>query len=177
MGRAASTVRERAKVSQRQVCLPQAAVCLDILGPVLARGQISGRPSARGLVVTGSEIVGLVPLDAILMAGRYYLPRETGTLEGRSQGRHPRDGGSGPSSGARALANEIAPPIQRSSSGSTTATPTARRLSRSRRAMLTWNGSIGKNASFSGAKRRQPESRANTARRSSLFSRSAPALS
>ncbi|MBI2376791.1 MAG: glutamate formimidoyltransferase, partial [Deltaproteobacteria bacterium] len=27
--------------------------------------------SARGLVVTGSEIVGLVPLDAILMAGRY----------------------------------------------------------------------------------------------------------
>ncbi len=30
----------------------------------------------RGLRVTGSEIVGLVPLDAMLMAGRYYLRQQ-----------------------------------------------------------------------------------------------------
>jgi glutamate formiminotransferase/formiminotetrahydrofolate cyclodeaminase len=30
----------------------------------------------RGLVVTGSEIVGLVPLEAMLMAGRYYLEKQ-----------------------------------------------------------------------------------------------------
>lgn len=30
----------------------------------------------RGLRVTGSEIVGLVPLEAMLMAGRYYLRRQ-----------------------------------------------------------------------------------------------------
>ncbi|MCK6545354.1 glutamate formimidoyltransferase [Myxococcota bacterium] len=35
----------------------------------------------RGLVVTGSEIVGLVPLDAMLEAGRYYLAKQ-----GRSTG-------------------------------------------------------------------------------------------
>ncbi|MBI4818870.1 MAG: glutamate formimidoyltransferase [Deltaproteobacteria bacterium] len=36
---------------------------------------------ARGLIVTGSEIVGLVPLDAMLAAGRYYLEKQ-----GRSTG-------------------------------------------------------------------------------------------
>jgi glutamate formiminotransferase/formiminotetrahydrofolate cyclodeaminase len=36
---------------------------------------------ARGLRVTGSELVGLIPLDAILMAGRHYLHRQ-----GRSTG-------------------------------------------------------------------------------------------
>lgn len=35
----------------------------------------------RGLVVTGSEIVGLVPLSALLASGRYYLARQ-----GRSAG-------------------------------------------------------------------------------------------
>jgi len=37
--------------------------------------------AARGLVVTGSEIVGLVPLPALVAAGRYYLERQ-----GRSTG-------------------------------------------------------------------------------------------
>ena len=32
--------------------------------------------AARGLVVTGSEIVGLVPLPALVAAGRYYLERQ-----------------------------------------------------------------------------------------------------
>lgn len=40
----------------------------------------------RGLVVTGSEIVGLVPLQAMLMAGRFYLERQ-----GRSTGLPPQD--------------------------------------------------------------------------------------
>lgn len=32
---------------------------------------------ALGLQVTGSELVGLIPLEAILQAGRYYAPSET----------------------------------------------------------------------------------------------------
>ncbi|MEJ2366761.1 MAG: glutamate formimidoyltransferase [Acidobacteriota bacterium] len=34
----------------------------------------------RGLLVTGSEIVGLVPLEALLAAGRYYLERQGQSL-------------------------------------------------------------------------------------------------
>ncbi|MEE9179650.1 MAG: glutamate formimidoyltransferase [Vicinamibacteria bacterium] len=30
----------------------------------------------RGLLVTGSEVVGLIPLEAMLMAGRYYLEKQ-----------------------------------------------------------------------------------------------------
>ena len=30
----------------------------------------------RGLLVTGSEVVGLIPLEAMLMAGRYYLDQQ-----------------------------------------------------------------------------------------------------
>ena len=30
----------------------------------------------RGLIVTGSELVGLIPLDALLMAGKYYLKKQ-----------------------------------------------------------------------------------------------------
>ena len=40
----------------------------------------------RGLVVTGSEIVGLVPFAAMVMAGRWYLERQ-----GTSTGLPPRD--------------------------------------------------------------------------------------
>ena len=40
----------------------------------------------RGLVVTGSEIVGLVPLQAMVKAGRYYLESQ-----GRSTGLPPQD--------------------------------------------------------------------------------------
>ncbi len=39
------------------------------------------RATARGIRVTGSEIVGLVPLDVLLSAGRHYL-----TKQGRSLG-------------------------------------------------------------------------------------------
>jgi len=37
--------------------------------------------TAKGLRVTGSELVGLIPKEALLMAGRYYLKKQ-----GRSQG-------------------------------------------------------------------------------------------
>lgn len=40
----------------------------------------------RGLIVTGSEIVGLVPYQAMLMAGKYYLERQ-----GKSSGVPPQD--------------------------------------------------------------------------------------
>ncbi len=40
----------------------------------------------RGLVVTGSEIVGLVPYQAMLMAGKYYIEKQ-----GRSTGIPPQD--------------------------------------------------------------------------------------
>jgi glutamate formiminotransferase / formiminotetrahydrofolate cyclodeaminase len=40
----------------------------------------------RGLIVTGSEIVGLVPLQAMVMAGRWYMERQ-----GRTTGLPPQD--------------------------------------------------------------------------------------
>ncbi len=39
----------------------------------IAFEEVSAKARARGLRVTGSELVGVVPLDAILEAGRYYL--------------------------------------------------------------------------------------------------------
>ncbi len=33
--------------------------------------------AARGLTVTGSELIGLVPQEALLQAGRFYAPKET----------------------------------------------------------------------------------------------------
>jgi glutamate formiminotransferase/formiminotetrahydrofolate cyclodeaminase len=46
--------------------------------------EVSRRAEARGLRVTGSELVGLVPLNAMLDAGRYFLTkqqRSTGVSE------------------------------------------------------------------------------------------------
>ena len=34
----------------------------------------------RGIRVTGSELVGLIPLDAIIMAGKYYLQKQGRTI-------------------------------------------------------------------------------------------------
>lgn len=38
--------------------------------------EIKKLASEKGVNVTGSEIVGLIPLEAILMAGKYYTPNE-----------------------------------------------------------------------------------------------------
>ncbi|MFA6261497.1 MAG: glutamate formimidoyltransferase [Bacteroidia bacterium] len=46
--------------------------------------EVSRSASSRGLRVTGSELVGLVPLDAMIQAGKYYLAkqkRSTGVSE------------------------------------------------------------------------------------------------
>jgi glutamate formiminotransferase/formiminotetrahydrofolate cyclodeaminase len=46
----------------------------------VAFDEASAKATARGLRVTGSEIVGLVPLRAILDAGRYYLRKQQRSL-------------------------------------------------------------------------------------------------
>lgn len=43
--------------------------------PHIAYEEIKSRAEELGVVVTGSEIVGLIPKEAILMAGRFYLER------------------------------------------------------------------------------------------------------
>jgi glutamate formiminotransferase/formiminotetrahydrofolate cyclodeaminase len=35
----------------------------------------------RGLAVTGSELVGMIPLDALAEAGRFYLARQGRSLD------------------------------------------------------------------------------------------------
>ena len=50
----------------------------------IAYEEVSAKARERGLRVTGSELVGVVPLDAILEAGRYYLKmqqRSTGVSD------------------------------------------------------------------------------------------------
>jgi glutamate formiminotransferase / formiminotetrahydrofolate cyclodeaminase len=42
----------------------------------LAFDEVCRRAEARGLRVTGSELVGLIPLDALLDAGRYFLRKQ-----------------------------------------------------------------------------------------------------
>jgi glutamate formiminotransferase/formiminotetrahydrofolate cyclodeaminase len=42
----------------------------------VAFDEVSKRAADRGVRVTGSELVGLVPLDSILEAGRYYLRKQ-----------------------------------------------------------------------------------------------------
>ncbi|HSJ70212.1 MAG TPA: glutamate formimidoyltransferase [Acidimicrobiia bacterium] len=42
----------------------------------VAFDEVCARAEARGVRVTGSELVGLVPLDAILEAGRYFLRKQ-----------------------------------------------------------------------------------------------------
>ncbi len=46
----------------------------------VAFDEASAKAAARGLRVTGSEIVGLVPLRAMLDAGRYYLKKQHRSL-------------------------------------------------------------------------------------------------
>lgn len=38
--------------------------------------EVSRSAASRGLRVTGSELVGLIPLDAMIQAGKYYLARQ-----------------------------------------------------------------------------------------------------
>ncbi|UCG51175.1 MAG: glutamate formimidoyltransferase [Candidatus Latescibacterota bacterium] len=52
-----------------------------ITPPHLAFDEVKRQAEQRGMRVTGSELVGLIPLEAVLDAGRHYL-----TLQGKSTG-------------------------------------------------------------------------------------------
>jgi glutamate formiminotransferase/formiminotetrahydrofolate cyclodeaminase len=54
---------------------------MKITPPAIAFDEVKKQAEARGARVTGSELVGLIPLEAILHAGRHYL-----TLQGKSTG-------------------------------------------------------------------------------------------
>ena len=41
--------------------------------------EVRTQAQKRGLRVTGSELVGLIPLDSLLEAGRYYLQKQNKT--------------------------------------------------------------------------------------------------
>jgi glutamate formiminotransferase/formiminotetrahydrofolate cyclodeaminase len=49
---------------------------IDVTPVHIAFDEVSRRADARGIRVTGSELVGLIPLDAILEAGRHYLRKQ-----------------------------------------------------------------------------------------------------
>jgi glutamate formiminotransferase/formiminotetrahydrofolate cyclodeaminase len=53
----------------------------DVTPPHAAFDEVAKQAGQRGLRATGSELVGLIPLEAILRAGRHYLDRQ-----GSSQG-------------------------------------------------------------------------------------------
>jgi glutamate formiminotransferase/formiminotetrahydrofolate cyclodeaminase len=47
-----------------------------ITPPHIVLEEVRKQALERGLVVTGSEVVGLIPLEAMLAAGRYYLEKQ-----------------------------------------------------------------------------------------------------
>jgi len=47
-----------------------------VTSPHAAFEEVRKQANARGLRVTGSELVGLIPKEAMLMAGRYYLEKQ-----------------------------------------------------------------------------------------------------
>lgn len=49
----------------------------NITPPHVAFEEVKKEAATLGVQVTGSEIVGLTPLEALLMAGRFYAPHET----------------------------------------------------------------------------------------------------
>jgi glutamate formiminotransferase/formiminotetrahydrofolate cyclodeaminase len=58
----------------------------------IAFDEVCSKAAERGIRVTGSELVGLIPLKAMLDAGKYFLrkqQRSTGVSEKRTdQDRH-----------------------------------------------------------------------------------------
>jgi glutamate formiminotransferase/formiminotetrahydrofolate cyclodeaminase len=48
----------------------------DVTPPHVAFDEVEAQAAKKGLRVTGSELVGLVPLEAMLQAGRHYLDRQ-----------------------------------------------------------------------------------------------------
>ncbi len=53
----------------------------NVTPPHVAFEEVKKEAAALGVEVTGSELVGLSPLEAMLMAGRFYSPNTTGERE------------------------------------------------------------------------------------------------
>ena len=53
----------------------------NVTPPHRAFEEVKKEAASLGVEVTGSEIVGLTPLEALLMAGRFYAPHTTGEKE------------------------------------------------------------------------------------------------
>ena len=49
---------------------------IDVTPAHMAFDAVSDSAQARGVLVTGSELVGLMPLSAMLEAGRHYLRKQ-----------------------------------------------------------------------------------------------------
>jgi glutamate formiminotransferase/formiminotetrahydrofolate cyclodeaminase len=47
-----------------------------ITGPHIAFEQVKAEAKSRGIEVNGSEVVGLIPLEALLLASEYYIWRD-----------------------------------------------------------------------------------------------------
>ena len=56
-------------------------VNMEVTPPAIAFDEVKRQAEVRGVRVTGSELVGLIPLEAMLHAGRHYLG-----LQGKSTG-------------------------------------------------------------------------------------------
>ncbi len=52
-------------------------VDFSVTPPHIAFEEVKREAASLGIEVTGSEIVGLVPKEALLKAGRFYAPAET----------------------------------------------------------------------------------------------------
>jgi len=48
----------------------------DVTPPHVAFDEVEAQAAKKGLRVTGSELVGLIPLEAMLQAGRHYLDKQ-----------------------------------------------------------------------------------------------------
>lgn len=59
---------------------------MKVTPPAIAFDEVKRQAEIRGVRVTGSELVGLIPLEAMLHAGRHYL-----SLQGKSTGVPERD--------------------------------------------------------------------------------------
>lgn len=68
---------ERFKIAQVSINL----VDFDVTPPHTAFEEVRRQAASLGVEATGSEIVGLTPLEALLMAGRFYA-KEEGSSEG-----------------------------------------------------------------------------------------------
>ncbi|MEK7248832.1 MAG: glutamate formiminotransferase, partial [Bacteroidota bacterium] len=53
----------------------------NVTPPHVAFEEVKNEAATLGVEVTGSELVGLSPLEAMLMAGRFYSPNTTGEKE------------------------------------------------------------------------------------------------